>query len=440
MIESHFASLYPDNSRFDEIEQVLTFVKEGNACQIVGLPGVGKSNVLELLAYNRAVRIKHLGDDQTNFHFVPVNFSEVRNRELFDITKFIFLELVESFEERGLTKIYETTKDIFKEALSYNDELVLFQGLKKTMDFLTLENNLTIVLLFDRFETYIPKVTPEFFNNLRILRSRAKYKFSAVFSVNRPLEDSIEITNLVDYYEFLIGHTIYLPLEDKPGMNFRINYLMETTKQSLSDKQIAEVLQITAYHGKLTRLCIEALFASPDAELPSKFFLEKQTVIGALLEIWHSLTPAEQKLLLDQSPELYENRFLHQIGILKGDTIAIPLFEVFLETKRHELSQTNQKITFDGIANTIKKGDVIISEQLTVSEFRLLRFLLTHPDLVVDREDIIAAVWTDAKATAGVTDQAVDQLVFRVRKKIEADPNNPLHIQTIKGRGIRFVA
>ena len=42
------------------------------------------------------------------------------------------------------------------------------------------------------------------------------------------------------------------------------------------------------------------------------------------------------------------------------------------------------------------------------------------------------------KTTEGVTDQALDQLIFRLRKKIEDDPNNPEFIQTIKGRGLKF--
>jgi len=440
MIESHFTSLYPADSRFNEIEQILKFVKEGNSSQVIGLPGIGKSNVLELLAYNRDVRIKHLGESQTSFHFVLINFSEVRNRDLFDIMKFIFLELVESFEERNMKDIYESVKDIFKEALSYQDDLVLFQGLKKAMDYLTLEKDLTVVFFFDRFETYIPQVTPEFFNNLRILRSRAKYKFSVVFSLNRPLEDSIEITNLVDYYEFLIGHTIFLPLKDKSGMEFRINHLLESTKTTMPKEQIAEVLRLTGHHGKLTRLCLEAMLPEQITSVDPKRLLEKKTITGAILEIWHSLTPSEQKLLLDDSQELYEHEFLQDIGLINDKKIAIPLFEMYLPILREKSTLSSTAITYDGITNVIKKGDLVISEQLTVSEFRLLRFLLEHPDTIVDRDAIISAVWIDAKATAGVTDQAVDQLVFRLRKKIEADPNNPTHIQTIKGRGVKFIA
>jgi len=71
---------------------------------------------------------------------------------------------------------------------------------------------------------------------------------------------------------------------------------------------------------------------------------------------------------------------------------------------------------------------------------KLLRFLIENQGKVLDKEAIINAVWKEAKTTLGVTDQALDQLIFRLRKKIEENPNNPTHIQTIKGRGFKFTA
>src|SRR3989344_9134664 len=117
IIESaHFESLYPDTSRFAEIEKVLSFIKNGNSCQIVGLPGVGRSNLLGLLSYNRAVREKHLSENQKWFHFVLCNFSEIRKKMIFEATKFIFLSLVDSLRERRMSQEYEVLDKIFKES------------------------------------------------------------------------------------------------------------------------------------------------------------------------------------------------------------------------------------------------------------------------------------------------------------------------------------
>ncbi len=81
---------------------------------------------------------------------------------------------------------------------------------------------------------------------------------------------------------------------------------------------------------------------------------------------------------------------------------------------------------------------MVISDLLSKQEFRLLRFFVENPGRIIGREEIINAVWEDLQSKEGVTDQALDQLIFRLRKKIEENPNNPVHIQTIKGRGLKF--
>src|ERR1035437_3975497 len=237
MDSQHFESLYPEDTRFAEIEKILGFIKEGSSCQVISVPGAGRSNFLGLLAYNRNVRIKHVSEEkQAWFHFVYLNFSEIRRRPLLDVTKFIFLNLVDSLKERKKDKEYEVANQIFKESLAFKDELVLFQGLKKTVDYLALEKELTIVFLFDRFEEYVSVVDSEFFANLRILRNRAKYRFSVVFSLNRPLEEILESSFLTDFYESVVGKIIYLPLFDKIGIDFRISYLEKITEKKIDKK------------------------------------------------------------------------------------------------------------------------------------------------------------------------------------------------------------
>src|ERR1035437_2417859 len=245
MAPEHFEALYPDTTRFAEIEKILSFVKEGHSCQLIGIPGTGRSNLLGLLPYNKNVRIKHLGENQKWFHFVLLNFSEIRKKPLLDATKFMFLGLLDSLRERKMDKEYDAVNTIFKESIGLNDEMVLFQGLKKTIDFLAVEKELTIVFLFDRFEEYVPTVTSDFFANLSILRNRAKYRFSVVFSTNKALDDMLEPTFFADFYEYMAGKIAYLPLLDKPGLDFRISYLEKITGKKVNKKILDEIIGIT---------------------------------------------------------------------------------------------------------------------------------------------------------------------------------------------------
>jgi DNA-binding winged helix-turn-helix (wHTH) protein len=442
MDPEHFEALYPDDTRFQEIEKLLMFVKEGSSCQIVGLPGVGRSSILGMLAYNKHIRQKHLNEKQKNMHFVMVDFSEIRNRSLFDAMKFLFLNLADSLRERKMREEYEVVTNAFRESLSFKDELVLFQGLKEMVDYLALERKLSLVFLFDRFEEYIPSVTNEFFANLRVLRNRARYHFSVVFSLSRPLEDIFEPTTLADFYEFVAGHIVYVRLYDEVATLFRVSYIEEFTGKKLSQKIQKELLSLTGGYPKLTKLCVEALLAS--AELPanlSDFLLAQKTVSGSLREIWLSLTPAEQSDLLEYSFEdTTIDKYLMLSGLVTDKKIQVPMFDTFIHANFTDTQIEKTKIVYDENTNTIKKGDAVLSDSLTSSEFRLLKYLLQNQDRVVEREEIISVVWQSVKSTAGITDQAVDQLIFRLRRKIEEDVNSPAHLQTVKGRGVKFIA
>lgn len=438
MQSKYFESLYPAETRDREIEKLVSFIREGVSSQVVGLPGVGRSTILGLLAYNREIRLRHFPKYHGIVHFVMVNFSEVKTRPYAEVVKFLFICLSNSLREREMLDEYEHVDKLFKEALGYNDELVMSQGLKNAVEYLAVEKKLTLVLLFDRFDEYIPQVTEEFFTLLRSLRDRAKYRFSVVFSLSRPLEETVELQLVADFSDFISGHVIYLPLLDEPSSSFRLSYLEKLTAKTLSVEQKKELLRLTAGHIRLLKVAAEALLA--EDTIPAdieEFLLVQKTVQAALLSIWKSLTPADQVDLV--KGEIHDHQgesYLQKVGLLDGDRIMIPLFAKAL--KDGLFKENEAKLIFDEARNTIKKGEVVLSDSLTKAEFSLLRYLLKHQEEIVDRETIISEVWQEAKTTLGVTEQAVDQLIFRLRHKIEEDPNKPLHLQTIKGRGVKF--
>lgn len=443
MEQTQFESLYPDDARLEEIGRIIGSIKEGASCQLLSIPGAGRSTVLRMLANNKKVRIRHLGPLHDKTHFVPVNFSEIRNRPLFDAMKFLFLSLADSLRERGMKADYEKVNSLFKDALKLQDELVLFQALKEAVEYLSIERKLNIVMLFDRFEEYIPSVTNEFFTNLRSLRTRAKYQFSVVFSLNRPLETLLDPLVLSDYYEFIAGHNIYLSLDDNVTTKHRVAYIEKVTGKKLPELLYADIIHQADGIGKLVKLSVESLLSAgkfPESKQLGEFLFSQKPIQEALSEICRSLTPSEQVTLIKRNFENEEAiEYLECVGILVKNRIQVPLFEQHINTHISEFKTSPKKIAYDSAANVIKLGDTILSDQLTSAEFKLLSFLLQSPDRVVDRDEIINVVWSEVKSTAGITDQAVDQLIFRLRRKIEEDPNNPSHLITVKGRGFRFM-
>jgi len=81
---------------------------------------------------------------------------------------------------------------------------------------------------------------------------------------------------------------------------------------------------------------------------------------------------------------------------------------------------------------------VVVRQQeieMSATEFRLLEFLARHPGRVYSREQLLDAVWRE---TRFVTPRSVDVYIRRLREKIEADPESPAYLVTVRGSGYRF--
>src|SRR5215831_168804 len=78
----------------------------------------------------------------------------------------------------------------------------------------------------------------------------------------------------------------------------------------------------------------------------------------------------------------------------------------------------------------LRKGDEII--RLTDREREMLRILAATPGETVSRQAL-------AGNSGTVSERAIDVQVNRLRRKTEANPSNPLYVQTVRGIGYRLV-
>jgi two-component system alkaline phosphatase synthesis response regulator PhoP len=73
---------------------------------------------------------------------------------------------------------------------------------------------------------------------------------------------------------------------------------------------------------------------------------------------------------------------------------------------------------------------------LSTLEFRLLFFLAAHPRQIFSRERLLDEIWGGDRC---VTPRTVDVHVRRLREKIEAQPETPEYVGTVRGAGYRFL-
>lgn len=73
---------------------------------------------------------------------------------------------------------------------------------------------------------------------------------------------------------------------------------------------------------------------------------------------------------------------------------------------------------------------------LTPTEWRMLEFLARHPGALVTRQALLKELWgTDQVSDTGYLRLYISQL----RKKLERDPSNPVHLLTESGMGYRLI-
>jgi DNA-binding response OmpR family regulator len=74
---------------------------------------------------------------------------------------------------------------------------------------------------------------------------------------------------------------------------------------------------------------------------------------------------------------------------------------------------------------------------LSNEQFRLLSYLYERAGKVVPREDLVRHVWPEAHSE-GVSEEALDALVRRVRERIAQAGGERSYIVTLRGQGFRL--
>jgi len=73
---------------------------------------------------------------------------------------------------------------------------------------------------------------------------------------------------------------------------------------------------------------------------------------------------------------------------------------------------------------------------LTLMEADLLRYLIERPNKIIPRKEILENVWHVRDDT---DTRAIDNFIVRLRRYLEPDPTTPIHLQTVRGIGYRFI-
>ena len=84
---------------------------------------------------------------------------------------------------------------------------------------------------------------------------------------------------------------------------------------------------------------------------------------------------------------------------------------------------------WDGDRDELRREDEVV--RLTDSELRLMRMFAERPGETIPRHEIV-------QGESALGDRTADVQINRLRRKIETDPANPIHLVTVRGQGYRL--
>jgi hypothetical protein len=165
------------------------------------------------------------------------------------------------------------------------------------------------------------------------------------------------------------------------------------------------------------------------------------------------ISPSEKGILLE---DLGSKNGTHCNGkqiedpqlLQDGDVIQIALAQQFIfissdATVPLDSSQIDSMISpqgrlrLDSRSRRVWIGKTEVLPPLSISQYNLLELLYERQGRVVDRKELIEIVWGEEDAV-GVSEQALDALIRRLRDRLAAIDPTHMYIVTVRGHGLRL--
>jgi len=429
--------------REQEVGRIMDAVAAFRSIAIIGLAGMGKSNIVRFIVSHPQVREHYLKDQAKHTAFVHVDCAsliEPTEREILHETAFLLIR-------DGIPSIKPTLPQNAADLRRSVRELIL-----------SVESSTNLVLVLDYFEEAAVQLSPTFFNYLFHLRNTRQHgNLSNIFVTRRPMARLGELQELLDDACVITPLGIRDALESIQRHEVRLGCTFNAAQRDT-------LVVCTGGHPGLLKNAAELLKAGriditrPTAEI-AREMLQSSKVKNLCDELWNDLLPAEQAVLLNSvldtqptsRPAVGGAAYLERYGILvaggstpdeAGLSIFCPLFEVFI---RHIVSNKPDTFRVTAIApNQARIETEFGNEQARLSPllFAVLSILAEAEGQVVPTDEIIEAVYGDE--AEGISDAALSQLVKRLRGVIDpcaqrlTDNPDCRCIETVRGIGYRL--
>ncbi len=158
------------------------------------------------------------------------------------------------------------------------------------------------------------------------------------------------------------------------------------------------------------------------------------------------LTPGSKGVVLEdlgsKNGTHYNGNLLSgQVVLQDGDTLQIAVAQEFQFLSSDATMPLDSepmrgsRLMLDMRARQVWVNQKQMNPPLSAQQFQLLWVLYQNVGKVVTRQELVSAVWGDEQS-AGVTDQALDALIRRLRDRLTSIDPDYSYIVTVRGHGM----
>ncbi len=447
---------YPDEYRAKEMQIIANWVLAGESGSVVGLPGCGRSNLLEFLCHRPEILSKkYLPETADSVALIPVDLNHLpanNSATLYRVLLRAFYWVRERFNpnvKERIARLYlenRATLDPFLSQSALHEMLFTFQA-----------QQTQVVLVLNHFDQFCAEADARLLNTLRGLRDSFRDTLCFVVGMKRSVMYLPEREVLGDMYELLDSNICWVGAMGEKDARHVITQVTRTASVPPNEEELGQMLKLTGHFPVLlktighwwqkTDLLIEQwqshLEQAHDLEyriarLWKALSSEEQFALAAVCQ-WQGLL--ERGKATKKESERLEKDHAHPLaglidkGLCNKKEENWHIHGQLLTAYIRRVGPSGRgRIRVQGKAKELHQGLTRL-EKISPQEDKLLRFMIQYPYDRHTYTTLINEVWSeDGAGYGGITNNSLQQLVSNLRRKIEVDSTKPRYILVWRGK------
>jgi hypothetical protein len=443
---SEYNPPWPLSYRAELLKLVMPALRAGECCSLVGVSGVGKSNLVRFLR-QPGVQETHWGSERAWMIVIDTNelvFDE--HPDEYVIVELMIHRLIMEAESRGLPlELLAWANELHARLVAQPSAHLALRYLERMCARFCGPYSQQLIFIFDQFEDIWQSANTRFFLNLRSLRDRFKYQVGYLVFTREPLQRiRADLQAVEAFWELFTSHTYGLGMYSPADAQVALERLTQRYSVTFNPACQQAISRASGGHPGLMRALFTALDSSADATPTTGELLKIRAVEEECAKIWNDLNADDQRLVqaiaagapVPQTVDaaLVELR-LKQIIVGEQPRLFSPIFGAYALCH----AESDQPgIVVDSHLRRIWRDGQLIEKALSPLEFALLEHLARHTGKVCRREDILRDLYQQ-KELHGISDERLDNIVSRLREALHENARKPRYLITHRGVGFQLL-